>query len=91
MNASVDPCTDFYEFACGNWIKKHPIPDDAPSVSNFENLGQDLEFALKGTRLPLVEHLLSILDHLSISCHHPQCSVFSFNCLSSVSILQFIT
>ncbi|CAJ0914512.1 unnamed protein product, partial [Mesorhabditis belari] len=47
MNASVDPCQDFYAYACGQWIKGHPIPDDAPSVSNFENLGQDLEFALK--------------------------------------------
>ena len=26
MNATVNPCEDFFEFACGNWIKQHPIP-----------------------------------------------------------------
>jgi endothelin-converting enzyme/putative endopeptidase len=31
---------DFYRYACGNWSKLHPIPNDSPDSDQFYNLEQ---------------------------------------------------
>jgi hypothetical protein len=50
MDRAANPCTDFFQFACGTWNKKHVIPEDRSSISTFEVLADQLQVILKGNR-----------------------------------------
>ncbi|MHB1701410.1 MAG: M13 family metallopeptidase [Acidobacteriaceae bacterium] len=61
IDKTADACTDFYQYACGNWVKTQSIPPDQTKWGRFNELAehnrwllyQDLEAAATHPKTPL--------------------------------------
>src|SRR5436190_5429325 len=72
MDPTANPCADFYQYACGGWIKNHPTPPDQPRYGRFDEL-QDRNNAILRDILEQASQPSAPVDQKKIGDYYASC------------------
>ena len=70
MNTKVDPCDNFFEFACGQWVETHEIPEDKGAIDQMELATNKVEYELEGMSSPQYESVLTCIHKPFVTWRH---------------------